>query len=193
MNEKMSINDLNAGFVKPDLSGLTSQEQLNAKKKMLQDEYNFYLKRYINSYSQLQLLSSQQKEYSQQNKLKNIVNRLSIKLADLMSQVNSDLNISKEKKQQYLKEIEKQNMNINVNSKNQEVLNKLVIDKSTENASQTKKITDSKELVNHIRFFRNIYVILIVIFLLVLFYLSLKFSISETTSVFSINMDWLNN
>ena len=55
-------------------------------------------------------------------------------------------------------------MNINVNSKNQEVLNKLVIDKSTENASQTKKITDSKELVNHIRFFRNIYVILIVIF-----------------------------
>ena len=42
----------------------------------MQDEYNFYLKRYINSYSQLQLLSSQQKEYSQQNKLKNIVNRL---------------------------------------------------------------------------------------------------------------------
>ena len=193
MNEKMSLNDLNAGFVKPDLSGLTSQEQLNAKKKMLQDEYNFYLKRYINSYSQLQLLSSQQKEYSQQNNLKNIVNRLSIKLADLMSQVNSDLNISKEKKQQYLKEIEKQNMNINVNSRNQEVLNKLVIDKSTENVSQTKKITDSKELVNHIRFFRNIYVILIVIFLLVLFYLSLKFSISETNSVFSINMDWLNN
>lgn len=193
MNEKMSINDLNAGFVKPDLSGLTSEEQLNAKKKIMQDEYNFYLKRYINSYSQLQLLNSEQTDYSKQNQLRNIVNRLSVKLANLMNHINSDLNNAKSTQKQNKIEIDRQNMNINVNSKNQEVLNKLIIDKNTENVSQTKKITDSKELVNHIRFIRNIYIILIVIFLLVLFYLSLKFSISETTSVFSINMDWLTN
>jgi hypothetical protein len=193
MNEKMSINDLNTGFVKPDLSGLTSEEQLNAKKKIMQDEYNFYLKRYINSYSQLQLLNSQQTDYSKQNQLRNIVNRLSVKLANLMNHINSDLNNAKSTQKQNKIEIDRQNMNINVNSKNQEVLNKLIIDKNTENVSQTKKITDSKELVNHIRFIRNIYIILIVIFLLVLFYLSLKFSISETTSVFSINMDWLTN
>ena len=193
MNEKMSINDLNTGFVKPDLSGLTSEEQLNAKKKIIQDEYNFYLKRYINSYSQLQLLNSQQKDYSKQNQLRNIVDRLSVKLAYLMNRINNDLNNAKSIQKQNKIEIDRQNMNINVNSKNQEVLNQLIIDKNTENVSQTKKITDSKELVNHIRFIRNIYIILIVIFLLVLFYLSLKFSISETTSVFSINMDWLNN
>lgn len=193
MNEKMSINDLNTGFVKPDLSGLTSEEQLNAKKKIIQDEYNFYLKRYINSYSQLQLLNSQQKDYSKQNQLRNIVDRLSVKLAYLMNRINNDLENAKSIQKQNKIEIDRQNMNINVNSKNQEVLNKLIIDKNTENVSQSKKITDAKELVNHIRFIRNIYIILIVIFLLVLFYLSLKFSISETTSVFSINMDWLNN
>ena len=33
MNEKMSINDLNSVFVKPNLSGLKTAEQLNAKKK----------------------------------------------------------------------------------------------------------------------------------------------------------------
>ena len=193
MNEKMSINDLNTGFVKPDLSGLTTEEQLNAKKKIIQDEYNFYLKRYINSYSQLQLLNSQQKDYSKQNQLRNIVDRLSVKLAYLMNRINNDLENAKSIQKQNKIEIDRQNMNINVNSKNQEVLNKLIIDKNTENVSQSKKITDAKELVNHIRFIRNIYIILIVIFLLVLFYLSLKFSISETTSVFSINMDWLNN
>jgi transketolase len=193
MNEKMSINDLNSGFIKPELSGLTSDEQLNAKKKMIQDEYNFYLKRYINSYSQLQILKSQQKDPAFQNRLKNIVDRLSIKMTNLMNQINGDLSKSKILKKTNQQEIARQNMNINVNSKNQEVLNKLIVEKNTENVSQTKKIADSKELVNHIRFIRDIYIVLTVIFLLVLFYLSLKFSISETTSVFSINLDWLSN
>ena len=193
MNEKMSINDLNSVFVKPNLSGLKTAEQLNAKKKMLQDEYNFYLKRYINSYSQLQLLTSQNKDIPLQNKLKNIVSRLSVKMTSLINAVNKDLDNSKELKKRNQIEIERQNMNINVNSKNQEVLNQLIIEKNTENLSQSKKITDSKELVNHIRFTRDIHIVLITIFLLVLFYLSLKFSISETTSVFSINLDWLNN
>ncbi len=193
MNEKMSINDLNSGFIKPDLSGLTSNELLNAKKKMIQDEYNFYLKRYINSYSQLQTLKYQQKDYALQNELKNIVSRLSVKMTRLMNQINRDLNKSKISKKTNQSEIERQNTNINVNSKNQEILNKLIIEKNTENMSQTKKISDSKELVNHMRFIRNIYIVLTIIFIVVLFYLSIKFSISETTSVFSINFDWLSN
>ena len=160
---------------------------------MLQDEYNFYLKRYINSHDQLQLLTSQNKDIPLQNKLKNIVSRLSVKMTSLINEINKDLDNSKALKKRNQIEIERQNMNINVNSKNQEVLNQIIIEKNTENLSQSKKITDSKELVNHIRFTRDIHIVLITIFLLVLFYLSLKFSISETTSVFSINLDWLNN
>lgn len=184
---RMTVDDLQAPYQEPDVSDLSLSEQTNQKKKSLQNKTKHILSRYINAYAQYET----SEDTVTKAKFNNIANQLKQQLDSVESQTNTRIQKDKSHIDNLKSTLYEQSNNINIINKNQELLNGLITSKTYENNTQTDKLTTSNELLNHTRISYYASIILLSFFILVFFYLSIKFSISMNQEVFAFNIPWL--
>lgn len=164
MVKKMSLKELQKPYPGPfsinnDKLSLVEKRQNNIK--MLKDQYNYYLTRYMNAYDQYLAYKSPyfyNKPYIA-NRYKPVVFNLNNKLIDIANSLNENVTQVQGNHKLRNDTILVQNDQISKNYENQMVLNKVIKDKMMNNSAQTQKIHDTKEMLNSIIVKRNLLII----------------------------------
>lgn len=175
----MSLQELQKPYpgpfsIKNNNLSLTEKKQNNIK--MLKDQYNYYLTRYMNAYDQY--LSYQSPHFYNKprlaNKFKPVVFTLNNKLIDIANTLNKNVESTYGSHKTRSQSILNQNDQITQNYQNQVVLNKVIKDKMMNNSAQSQKISDVKEMLNSILIKRNLLIGYTTISILIASYLLYK-------------------
>ena len=175
----MSIRALTKSYpysTKNDYNNMSFKEKRVLNEKILKDQYNYYLTRYINAYDQYLMYKSPYYGNNRNKalKLRPIVLQLNNKLIELANSINNDIKDGNQILQQKYNEIYKQNKNITLNYKNQKVLNDVIMEKSDILISQDHKIKDTKENIQSININKNILFSILAISIIILIGLLFK-------------------
>ena len=161
MVKKMSLKELQKPYpgpfsIKNNNLSLTEKKQNNIK--MLKDQYNYYLTRYMNAYDQYLAYKSPHfyNKPELANKFKPVVFTLNNKLIDIANTLNQNVEQTYDEHNVRRDSILNQNDQIAQNHQNQIVLNKVIKDKNMNNSAQSQKISDIKEILNSILIKRNL-------------------------------------
>ena len=181
-NRNMSISELIKPYPYPidnQQDNMTYRIKRKIDKDLLQNQYNYYLKRYMNAYNQYLMYNSPYygNNKSKATELKPIVLKLNNIIKDIAK--NIELNVKTNQKELIKRKqiIDSQNNDIAVNYRNLDVLNTVIKNKGDQNISESQLLVDSKQLVNNARIVRNIYLVSVIIalhFMGPLFYIYFK-------------------
>jgi len=175
----MSLQELQKPYpgpfsIKNNNLSLTEKKQNNIK--MLKDQYNYYLTRYMNAYDQYLAYQSPHFYNKPQlaNKFKPVVFNLNNKLIDIANTLNKNVESTYNSHKTRSRSILNQNDQISQNYQNQVVLNKVIKDKMINNSAQSQKMSDIKEMLNSILLTRNLLIGYTIISILIASYLLYK-------------------